>query len=267
MAENRRSARQVHANIGARDAPEGRKKLQAGRGAVHDAAIADPGRCRTVALQLGQPRYAGCGVPKLPVGNARLLTGLLSGITDATCLPGRRRTGFMMTLYDAFVPGCLQILRSVSGLLTKAEAHCAEQSIAPETLIGAKLAPDMLDFAYQVKSCAVHSIGAIAGVRNGRFSPDRTPPPGSFAGLRTEIAEAINGLEALSPEEVEALSAAPMAFTIGEKLRWEFTGKDFLTSFSQPNFYFHATTAYAILRMKGVAIGKADYLGAVRKQG
>ena len=170
-----------------------------------------------------------------------------------------------MTLYDAFVPGCLQILGSMSGLLKKADAYCAEQSISPEALLGAKLAPDMFDFAYQVKSCAVHSIGAIEGVRNGNFSPDRTPAPSSFDGLHAKIVEAIGGLEALSAVDVEALSEKAMCFTIGDKLRWDFSGKDFLMSFSQPNFYFHATTAYDLLRMRGVAIGKADYLGAVRK--
>src|SRR3546814_9371435 len=82
----------------------------------------------------------------------------------------------LITLYDAFVPSCVQLLRSVSGLITKAEAYCAEKSLPPEALIGAKLAPDMLDFAYQVKSCAVHSIGAIEGVKRGNFSPDQTTP-------------------------------------------------------------------------------------------
>jgi hypothetical protein len=171
----------------------------------------------------------------------------------------------MMTLYDAFVPGCLQILGSMSGLLKKAEIYCAEQSMLPEALLGAKLAPDMFDFAYQVKSCAVHSIGAIEGVRKGNFSPDKTPAPDRFAGLHAKIAEAASGLEALSVGDLEALSEQAMCFTIGDKVRWEFAGKDFLMSFSQPNFYFHATTAYAILRMRGVAVGKTDYLGAVRK--
>lgn len=170
----------------------------------------------------------------------------------------------MMTLYDAFVPGCVQILGSVLGLIEKAKAHCDEQSIPHEKLIDARLAPDMFGFAYQVKSCAVHSIGAIEGVRNGHFSPDMTQPPSSFEGLTAKIAAALDALRALNADEIEPLSGKQIIFTIGDKLRMEFTGKDFLTSFSQPNFYFHATTAYNILRMSGVAIGKRDYLGAVR---
>ena len=169
-----------------------------------------------------------------------------------------------LSLHAAFVPSTLQILHSVSGLLDKAEAHCAQHGIAPAELIGANLAPDMLDFAYQVKSCVVHSAGAIAGVQAGNFSPDMTVPPTSFAGLKEAIASAIARLQALEEADVEALADTPMTFTIGDKLRWDFTGANFLLSFSQPNFYFHATTAYAILRMKGMAIGKIDYLGALR---
>lgn len=171
----------------------------------------------------------------------------------------------MMTLYDAFVPGCVQLLGSVRALIDKAEAHCAEKSLAPESLIGAKLTPDMLDFAYQVKSCAVHSIGAIEGVQKGQFSPDRVTPPNSFSGLKAKVDDAIHKLRALSTSDVEQLTDKALVFSIGEKLRWEFSGQGFLMSFSQPNFYFHATTAYDVLRMAGVQIGKADYLGTVQR--
>src|SRR3546814_4314250 len=107
----------------------------------------------------------------------------------------------------------------------------------------------MLDFAYQVKSCAVHSIGAIEGVKRGNFSPDQTTPPNDFGGLKAKVIEAVGKLEALSAAEVESLSDKSLTFTIGDALRLNFTGQDFLLSFSQPNFYFHVTTAYNILRM------------------
>lgn len=172
----------------------------------------------------------------------------------------------MMTLYDAFVPGCVQVLNSVAGLLDKAAAHCRDQAIPPERLIGARLAPDMFDFAYQVKSCAVHSIGAIQGVAQGNFSPDKSPAPASFEALKAKVAETLQALDAITAAELEALADRPMTFTIGDKLRWDFSGQDFLMSFSQPNFYFHAATAYDILRANGVSVGKADYLGQVRRQ-
>jgi hypothetical protein len=174
-------------------------------------------------------------------------------------------SGSMMTLYDAFVPGCLQILESVSRLVVKAKSYCDAQSLPPERLLHARLAPDMLDFAYQVKSCAIHSIGAIHGVQRGNFSPDIAAPPASFEELNARVMEAADALGALQVADVESLSDRPMTFTIGDKLRWDFLGKDFLLSFSQPNFYFHASTAYDILRTNGVPLGKRDYLGAVRK--
>src|SRR3546814_3953179 len=83
----------------------------------------------------------------------------------------------------------------------------------------------MMDFAYQVKSCAVHSIGAIEGLKQGRFSPDMTTPPDSFAALKAKTADTLDKLNALSAEDVEALSEKPLIFTIGDKLRWEFRGQ------------------------------------------
>jgi hypothetical protein len=167
------------------------------------------------------------------------------------------------SLYSATVPGYRQILEAVGGLLVKAEAFCKEQGIAPAELIQARLAPDMFPFAYQIKSAAVHSAGAIEGVRKGVFSPDMSPPPESFAMLSARIADALAALAAVSPAEVDALVGRDMRFEFGER-RMEFTAENFLLSFSQPNFYFHAATAYDILRWKGVAIGKRDFMGKPR---
>lgn len=169
------------------------------------------------------------------------------------------------TLYAATIPSYLQILGSVERLIGKAEAFCEDQAIEPEALIQARLADDMLPFSYQVKSCAVHSIGAIEGVRNGTFSPDTTAPPSTFAALRDRIAQAIASLEALDTGELESFIGRDMRFAFGSHVM-EFSAEDFLLSFSQPNFYFHAATAYDILRMKGVQIGKRDYNGRVRKR-
>ncbi len=169
-----------------------------------------------------------------------------------------------ISLHAAFVPSSLQILGAVAGLLDKAEAHCAETGCAPADLIGAKLAPDMADFAYQIKMCAAHSAGAVDGVLAGNFSPDMSPPPADFAGLKAAIAAATARLNAVSEAELEPLVGKPMAFTMGADFRLDFTAENFLLTFSQPNFYFHATTAYDLLRMKGLAIGKMDFLGAMR---
>ena len=167
------------------------------------------------------------------------------------------------SLYAATVPTYRQILGSVSGLLAKAESFCAEKNLAPEDIIQARLAADMLPFAYQVKSTAVHSLGAIEGVRKGVFSPDLTPPPQTFHDLKAGIAHALTALEAIDPKEVDAFVGRDMRFAFGER-QLNFTAEDFLLSFSQPNFYFHASTAYGILRWKGLPIGKRDFAGRLR---
>jgi uncharacterized protein len=167
------------------------------------------------------------------------------------------------SLYAATVPSYRQILEAVSGLLVKAESFCTEKKIAPQELIQARLAGDMLPFAYQVKSTAVHSLGAIEGIRKGVFSPDMTPPPETFAGLKTRIAETIAALQAIDVAEVDGFLGRDMHFSFGDR-HMDFTAENFLLSFSQPNFYFHATTAYDILRWKGLPIGKRDFMGKPR---
>ena len=151
------------------------------------------------------------------------------------------------SLHAAIIPSQAQLLRASVGLIDKAEAFCVERNLSPDILIQARLAEDMLPFTYQVKSMTVHSLGAIEGVRKGVFSPDMTPPPSDFAGLRSRVAEALASLEAIDPAEVDAFLGRDMRFEFGER-RMEFAAEDFLLSFSQPNFYFHATTAYDILR-------------------
>jgi len=171
-----------------------------------------------------------------------------------------------LSLYSATVPSYLQMLGAVSGLLSKAQAFCAEKGIEPSELIQARLAPDMLPFAYQVKSTGVHSLGAIEGVRQGVFSPDMTPPPETFAALEARIIGALSALEAIDPAEVDSFIGRDMRFEFGSR-RVDFTAEDFLLSFSQPNFYFHAATTYAILRWKGMPIGKRDFTGKLRARG
>ena len=171
-----------------------------------------------------------------------------------------------ISLYDATIPSCLQILGAVSGLLDKAESFCVEKSIAADDIVQARLADDMLPFAYQVKSTAIHSIGAIEGVRRGTFSPDTTQPPETFAALKDRIREAIGALHAIDPAEVDGFIGRDMRFVFGDR-DIGFTAEDFLLSFSQPNFYFHAATTYDILRWKGVPLGKRDFIGNPRTKG
>ena len=168
-----------------------------------------------------------------------------------------------LSLYDATIPSNIQILGAVAGLIDKAEAFAAERGIAPAELIDARLAPDMLPFGYQVKASVEHAVGAIEGVRAGSYSPNLDAWPTDFAGLRAKVQDGIAALKALDPAEVDALADRDTEFRFGETAL-PFGGVNFLLSFSQPNFYFHASIAYAILRMKGVEIGKRDFMGMPR---
>lgn len=168
-----------------------------------------------------------------------------------------------LTLYAATVPSYRQILGAVAGLLGKAQTFCTERTLAPGEIIQARLASDMLPFSFQVRSTVTHSIGAIEGIRRGTFSPDRSPLPETFAALEQLLAQAETGLAALDAAELEDLAGREVVFVAGER-RVPFTGESFLLSFSQPNFYFHAATAYDILRNRGVPLGKRDFIGQLR---
>jgi hypothetical protein len=168
-----------------------------------------------------------------------------------------------ISLHDAFVPSCRQLLGAGQALLAKAEAWCGEAGHAPESLIGHGLAPDMRPLSFQAAQMAHHSKGAIEGLRAGGFSPDLTPPPTDFAGLKAKLADADAFLADLDPAELDGRVGRDMQFAFGA-VKMPFTAENFLLSFSQPNFYFHATALYAVLRNRGLPIGKRDYLGMPR---
>ena len=168
-----------------------------------------------------------------------------------------------LSLHEAIVPNWLQLLEATARLLDKAEGWAAERGIAEADLLGARLADDMLPLAYQFKSCWVHSANAIQRCREGEFSPHLQDPPMTWAGLREGLTQAIAALRALDPAELEAMAGNDMAFAFGDN-RLPFTVQDFLLSFSNPNVFFHAATAYDILRMKGMPIGKRDFMGRLR---
>jgi hypothetical protein len=169
------------------------------------------------------------------------------------------------SLYDAVVPSYIQILAAVSGLITKAESFCTDRGITPHEIIGARLAEDMLPFAYQVRSTAGHSLGAIEAVRSGTFIPDVSPLAETFAALKAQIDLAHTALTAVAASEVDGFVGRDVRFSFRDR-HVDYTAENFLLSFSQPNFYFHATTTYDILRWKGLPLGKRDFIGRPRSK-
>lgn len=168
-----------------------------------------------------------------------------------------------VSLHTVTVGTYLQILPQIAKLVDKAEEHCRASGLPDEALTGASLAGDMWNFAKQVFECGHHSARAIRGVRAGVFGPEIDPAPLDFASLRQEIAAAIAFVEEVAPGELDGLIGRDMRFEFGT-MRMDFTVEDFLLSFSLPNFHFHATTAYDVLRNQGLTVGKRDYLGKLR---
>jgi hypothetical protein len=163
------------------------------------------------------------------------------------------------SLYDASVANYLQILGAVAGYMDKAAAHFKEKGSSLEEIVETRLFEDMLPFRFQIVSVAHHSRGAIEGVQKGLFAPNMGKPDLKFADLQTLVADATSSLTALTPDAVNALAGRDVQFQLGDR-KLPFTAEEFLMSFSLPNFFFHATTAYDILRHKGVPLGKMDYL-------
>src|SRR5262245_39668792 len=168
-----------------------------------------------------------------------------------------------LSLYDITVPAFQQMLGALSGVLEKGEAHAAEKGMAVDEWVGARLFSDMAPLSFQVKQTAAHSARALAAVREGVFSPDMTSPPETFAELKQTVAGALDAVSRYTPAEINALEGRDMRFEFRERVL-PFTAENFLMSFSMPNFYFHATTAYDIFRHNGVSLGKRDFMGKLR---
>jgi hypothetical protein len=112
-------------------------------------------------------------------------------------------------------------------------------------------------------SVAHHSLGAIEGVKAGLFEPPPRATGQSYTDLQGLVANARAALAAIQPGDVEALQGRDLVFKVGERTM-PFVAEGFLLSFSVPNFYFHAATAYDILRQQGVPLGKRDFMGQLR---
>lgn len=169
------------------------------------------------------------------------------------------------SLYDATVPQHLQMLGALDVMLEKATHWCAEEGIRQDALLQSRLASDMLPFAYQVKVSAHHSAGALHGVRKGSFSPQRIATSDTLDELRARIQWAFDECSAITRKEVNSWVGRPMRFVVRGHAK-HYVAERFLMSFSQPNFYFHVTTAYALMRVAGMDIGKSDYQGVLQTQ-
>lgn len=162
-------------------------------------------------------------------------------------------------MYQATIPPFIHMLKALSGVLAKAAAHAEARKIDPAVLLASRLYPDMYPLLRQVQNTSDNAKGAgarLAGIDVPSFADTET----TFAELQQRLQKTIGFLNTLRPEQFEGAETRAIKLVF-PSLTLEFDGLDYLFNFAQPNFYFHLTTAYAILRHNGVELGKANFLG------
>lgn len=164
-------------------------------------------------------------------------------------------------LYDILVPQLTRGLTNLAAILAKGEAYASETGITADDLLSTRLIDDMAPLTAQIQRVSDSAKGAmvrLGGVENVAMPDDET----TFAQLQARIARTLEFVQGVPREAINGKEDAEVVLTFpnGE---FRFAGIDFARSFVLPNFYFHVTTAYALLRMRGVPVGKIDYLGGI----
>jgi len=167
-----------------------------------------------------------------------------------------------LSAHSAAISGFIQTLNALTVILDKAVEQAAARKIQPEVLLNARLAPDMLPFTRQIQlACdfVKNSAARVGGGENPKF-PDEEK---TFDELKARIAKTLAFAASVDPAALDAGLTRDVTFPRGPSATATMKGEVYLTRFAVPNFYFHATTAYAILRENGIIVGKLDFLGNV----
>jgi len=167
------------------------------------------------------------------------------------------------SLYDMSVGTYLQIVQGAQKVMQKGADHFAAQGIDTAEVVATSLFADMAPLHFQAVCVAHHSMGAVKALQNGEFAPPSGYGEMDYAGLQGLLAATGEELAGLDADAVNALSGGKVVFKMGGN-EIPFSTENFILSFSLPNFYFHATTLYDILRLKGVPLGKIDFLGPLK---
>lgn len=166
-----------------------------------------------------------------------------------------------LSMYSASVPVFRQVLGSLAAILEKAESHADLKKIEPQALLQARLFPDMFPLLRQVQVAADFAKGTVArlgGVEVPRYDDVET----DFAGLQERIARTLAFIDSVPRDAIEDGAAREITTGSGANARHFANGQIYLSHYALPHFYFHATTAYAILRHNGLEIGKKDFIGS-----
>lgn len=164
------------------------------------------------------------------------------------------------TMYASSVPVFRQMLGGLAAILAKAEAHAAEKQIEPAALIQARLFPDMFPLGRQVQIACDFARGVSARLA-GAEVPKYDDSEQSFVELRGLIARSIGFIDGFSPTQFADAARREIVTRPGTPKERRFDGQSYLLSYGLPQFFFHVTTAYALLRHNGLEIGKRDYMG------
>jgi uncharacterized protein len=164
-----------------------------------------------------------------------------------------------ISMYQASVPRFANMLRNLSALIDKAQGHCAAKNIEPAALTTFRLYPDMFPFTRQVQIACDTAKGAVARLAGAEI-PKHEDTEQTFAELKARIAKTLDFIESVRAERIDGTEEKEivLAMRSGER---RFKGMQYLLGFAYPNFYFHLTTAYNILRHNGVEVGKLDFIG------
>ena len=166
-----------------------------------------------------------------------------------------------LSMYQASVPVFLRGLKNLSGILAKGAADAAERKIDPTVFLTARLAPDMFPLTRQVQIASDHAKGAtarLAGVEVPKFEDAEK----SFEELQQRLTRVVEFVQTLDAGQIDGSEEREISLPVGARTL-TFRGQTYLLTFALPNFYFHCTAAYAILRHNGVGIGKRDFIGPV----
>ena len=166
-----------------------------------------------------------------------------------------------ISLYAASVPVFKQLLTALGEVLNKAEAHATARKIEPDALLQARLYPDMFPLIRQVQIAVDFAKGAsarLAGVDVPSFADDDK----TFADLQAKLAQILAFIATLDAAQIDGQESREIVLRPGTDKEKRLTGQDYLLHYALPQFFFHVTTAYAILRHNGVEVGKRDFMGS-----
>ncbi len=164
-----------------------------------------------------------------------------------------------ISMYQTSIPQFKKMLSNLSIILKKGEEYASAKKIEGTVLTGERLFPDMFPLSKQVQiACdqVKNGMARLAGIEPPKFDDSET----TFAELQERVAKTIAFIDGIKPAQVDGTEAKEIKFSIKE-WHFEFVGEQYLLTWIIPNFYFHVTTTYNLLRHNGVEIGKADYLG------